>query len=63
MIKGIEFVLTNGSRDWYDPVDLDTGFSKTELEYIIQVNANTYTLLKKDVVSFKYYDLEGVSND
>jgi hypothetical protein len=57
MSDGIEFTLTNGKKDWYDPVDLDKGFIEMRDEYIIEVNANTYRIPKEVVRSIRHYDL------
>ncbi len=60
MSSGIEFTLTDGKKDWYDPV---TNFYEENDEYVIEVNANTYRLKKSEVKNFKNYVVKEVAND
>ena len=53
---GIEFTLEDGTKDWYDPVDLDS-WKETERSYTFTVNATDYALLKEDVKSIRHYEL------
>lgn len=57
MAKGIEFIFTDGTKDWYDPVDLDTGFIDTGHSYVITVGAYEYLVEKDLVKAIRYYDV------
>ena len=54
---GIEFTFHNGVRDWYDPVDLDSGLKETKDKYIVTVGANEYEVPKVLVKSIRHYEL------
>lgn len=54
---GIEFTFHNGVRDWYDPVDIDSGFKETNDKYIITVGPHDYELKKRLVKTIRYYEL------
>ena len=54
---GIEFTFHNGIRDWYDPVDIDSGFKETKDKYIITVGAHEYEVKKSLVKSIRHYEL------
>lgn len=54
---GIEFTFHNGVRDWYDPVDLDSGFKETDDKYIVTVGPHDYQIPKLIVKSIRHYEL------
>ena len=57
MNKGVEFTYNDGSKDWYDPVDVDEGFAAAGGDYLITVGGTTYAIERNIVKSLRYYDL------
>ena len=53
-MKGIEFTLKDGSKDSYDPIDIDNDFSETDTHYILDM-VFTYTIEKTTIESYREY--------
>jgi hypothetical protein len=56
MKKGIEFTLTDGTKDSYDPVEIPDGLKETETYYEVFIHCD-YKIEKSTVQSIRYYDL------
>lgn len=57
MNKGLRFTLTDGSRDDYDPVNIDNGLIETESEYRFYNGYCHYAVNKSDILRLDFYDL------
>jgi len=55
-MKGIEFTLKDGSKDSYDPIDIDNDFSETDTHYILDM-VFTYTIEKTTIESYREYEI------
>lgn len=56
MLQGIQFNNKDGSKDWYDPIDISRDFSETETHYILTMSTK-YEINKSLVDCYFTYDL------
>jgi hypothetical protein len=56
MVKGIEFIFKDDTKDRYDPVNIDTEFIITKKSYIINT-IHRYEISKDRVKEFSFYDV------
>ena len=57
-MKGLQFTLLDGNKDWYDPVDITEFNELSDNEsYRFYVGGGLYELKKHHVKSVYFYDL------
>ena len=57
MKKGLEVTFTNGDKDWYDPVEYESGIKEGKDIYTIDNGYCFYLVDKNAVKSLRWYDL------